>query len=586
MRGILALATLVLGASTLMAANPAATPDQQPGPPPGPPPPPPMTGTLEGATPGSDGALFKSLGWDKYREKTRVSFYGYIQEGISTNNTIKKGDPGILYPDDPGNYGNGAIPTDAQGPIIGLEDADKPVMENVELWIERGIRGNMVLGVTPTPGPMYKHFDWGFSSETDYGRSVNPCRMTGFDTDWAMNPSPQQDTFNGYHWLCEPTAQFDLYFPILKGVALRIGRQPDQAMTDEIPPQAFFSPNMFYTHSYSLTRAHQQLGARIFATVMHSHQYGYVMAEFMVDPNAQQAAHTLNGSPNYGFGVRYRTPKMSWWVDYTGRFGPGEVKLVCSTPGDVESCVLPEKALWVNDQLANDHIFSATHQMFFENALQITHEFGPKIKADILFQFGKQSGDGAATTVATYSPAGPDACGLLYYYTPTIVRPLCRGGGSDFNPGAPAFNGASYDSITAHVTYSFNKKTNASFRIEQFHNPNAYFGEPPFAAINYPWYTGKYQATGECYDSEAYCYPGPPVWGAVTGAFNEITGGMNYNPNVHVRIRPEIRYDWQSGNYGIPAFGQNNLLIEKAPYVTYNTESSQFTAAIDTVFYF
>jgi hypothetical protein len=589
MQRVLAIAVLLIGSSFLMAANPpASSPDKPPAnpasaEPQGPPPPPPMTGTLEGATPGSDGLLFQSLGWDKsLREKSRVSFYGYIQNGISTNNTIKKGDPGELYPDDPGNAGPGAIGNGATG-IIGLSDTDKVTMEQLELWIERGIRGNMVPGVTPTPGPMYKHFDWGFSSETDYGRAQNPCRMTGFDHDWAMNPSAQQDTFDRYDWFCQPTAQLDLYFPVLKGIALRIGRQPDQVMTDEVPPNAFFSPNLFYSHAYSMTRAHQQLGARIFATVMHSHQYGYAMAEFMVDPNAQQATHSLNGSPNYGFALRYRTPKMDTWVDYSGRFGPGEIKMNCNAA--VTSCTSPVKEVWINDQLANDHLFSTTHQMFFENALQITHEFSPKWKADILFQFGKQFGDGAATTAATYTPAGLGGSGpgilnlgfcehVFYEYSATVIRPACRN----------QFTGASFDDITAHVTYSFNKKLNASFRVEQFHDPNAYFGEPPFSALSYPQYTGLSGTT--CGSEGGYCYDGPPIWGAVEGAHNDVTGGINYNPNIHFRIRPEIRYDWQSGSYGIPMFGQNNLLIESGPGYTTNTSSSQVTAAIDTILYF
>jgi hypothetical protein len=437
---------------------------------------------------------------------------------------------------------------------------------------------------------MYKHFDWGFSSEVDYGRAQNPCRMTGFDMNWPMNPSAQNDTFNRYNWFCEPTAQFDLYFPVLKGIALRIGRQPDQTMTDEIPPQAFFSPNNFYSHAYSMTRAHQQLGARIFAMVMHSHQYGYATAEFMVEPNAQQSTHSLNGSPNYNFGLRYRTPKMDTWVDYTGRFGPGEDKLICATAGDISSCNIGPSYKYWNGQLANDHLFSATHQMFFENALQITHEFSPKWKADILFQFGKQFGDGADTTVATYTPAGPNVCGApsivsVYEYSPTVIRPDCR----------TNFTGASFDDITFHVTYSFNKKLNASFRIEQMHDPNGYFGEPPFSGLSYPSYTGLSATSCSSGDlahqsqQSCYYYEGPPVWNAIQGAHNEVTGGINYNPNVHFRIRPEIRYDWQSGSYGIPAFGQNNLLIyntdtDTSPYTT--TSSSQVTAAVDTVLYF
>jgi len=588
MQRIFAIAILLTGASFLMAQAPAK-------PPMGPPPPPPMTGTLEGATPGSDGLLFQSMGWDKFREKSRVSIYYYMQSGISTNNTIKKGDPGYIDADDTFNYGNGAIGNNANGPVATPSDADEITFEQTEQFIERGIRGNMVIGVTPTPAPMYKHFDWGFLSDTVYGRQVNGCRMTGFDRDWAMNPNPQNDTFDRYNWLCEPNAYFDLYFPVLKGVALRIGRQADQLMTDEIPPNAFFSPNNFYSHTYGFYRIEQVLGGRIIATIMHSHKNGFLMGEFNVNASNQQSAHSLNGAYNYGYALRYRTPHMDTWVDYTGRLGPAEVKINCSTVevDDEEelSCTSPVKSLWISDQLPQNHVFSTTHQMFFENALQIKHEFRPKWTVEAFFQFGKQFGngadgsDGTNVTISTYTPAGPDVCGAPSFisvdqYSATVSLPACKTG----------FTGASYVSEEGRVTYEFNKKLNATFRIEQFHNPNAFFGEPMFAALNYPWYAGL--SGQDCYNSGGsgdYCYEGPPIWGAAKGSFNDISWGANYNPNVHFRIRPEIRYDWQSGNYGVPLFGQNNLLIWTNPsdtHYTSNTESSQLTAAIDTVFYF
>ena len=590
MQRILAIAVLVIGASYLMAANPpSSSPDnaaanpaaagQPAGPPPGP-----QNPMLENASPGSDGLLSEALGWEKYRQKTGVSIYFYMQSGISTNNNIKKGDPGYIYADE-GNEGNGAIPNNANGPVATPSDADEITFEQIEMNIEKTVAGNMVIGATPTPAPMSKKFDWGFDADILYGRQVNGCRMTGFDHDWAMNPSAQLDTYNRYNWLCMPNAYFDLYFPILKGVAIRVGRQADQEMTDEIPPMFFFAPNDFYSHTYGFYRINQVLGGRVTATIMHSHKNGFLMGEFMVDANQKQAAHTLNGSVNYGYALRYRTPHMDTWVDYTGRFGPDEVKISC--PDGLASCKVPEKALWVSDQLNAQHLFSTGHQMMFENALQVMHEFRPKWKVEALIQFGKQFGDGAATTIETFT-AGGLSYGLCEYvsyeYSATLTIPACKN----------HFTGASYLSYEGRVHYEFNKKLNATFRIEQFRNPNAYFGQPMFAALNYPSYTGlSANASTGCWSySESTCYDGPPIWGAAKGAFNDITGGINYNPVKWMRIRPEIRYDWQSGNYGIPLFGQNNLILytdsatTSNGFFTNNTESSQVTAAVDTVFYF
>ena len=225
--------------------------------------------------------------------------------------------------------------------------------------------------------------------------------------------------------------------------------------------------------------------------------------------------------------------------------------------------------MWVGDQFNQNHLFSTTHQEFFENALQIQHEFRPHWKAELFFQFGKQFGDGADSTVASNTPAietpaAAAACSHLtagdwtdgVYTYGNVTRNACTSN----------FTGASYNSEEGRVTYEFNKKLNATFRVEQFHNPNGFFGQPMFASWN------------------NYNSAGPPIWSsAVKGSFNDVTWGANYNPDVHFRIRPEIRYDWQSGNYGFPAFGQNNLLISTW---TGGTKSSQVTAAIDTVFYF
>src|SRR5208283_2275230 len=112
----------------------------------------------------------------------------YIQVGISTNNTIKKGDPEI----------NGAEPGDANGPVAVPSDADVPMLNGIETYIHRNAHSNIVVGVTPTPAPMGKKFDWGFLSDTTYGRNPKGCVMAGFDANWPMNASAQYDAYDRY----------------------------------------------------------------------------------------------------------------------------------------------------------------------------------------------------------------------------------------------------------------------------------------------------------------------------------------------------------------------------------------------------
>lgn len=478
--------------------------------------------------PNGEGLLLNSMGWDKIQKKTGVIAQYYIELGISTNNTIEKGDP---------STGNAAQPEDANGPVAWPSDADELTLEQVEQFLHRNDKSNIISGITPTPAPMLKKFDWGFLSDTVYGRSSKGCLMTGFDKDWAMNANAANDTNNRYQYLCQPNAYFDLYFPVLKGVTLQLGRMDDLVVIDEVPPAAQWSPNVFYSKSYDFYRDMTVLGGRLDANIFHNQRMGYLMGEFGVN-NGNKTVYSMNGNLNYVYALRYRSPKMGTWLDYSGRVGDGNVKVNagCSVGA---GCTTPIKPLWVNDNLGNYHLFSPRSQKMFENALRIEKEFLPRWKITAQVQFGKQFGDGEADTIATYTPAvfsaTSNALALNICNLPQpAATPYCRAG----------FTGASFLSYEGMATYTFRpQKLTAALRLEQFRNPNGYFGQPAFAAVD-----NTYGAAAGM----------PPNWGGVKGAFNEVTGGVNYNPTRYIRIRPEIRYDWQTGNYVANAFGQNN----------------------------
>lgn len=485
------------------------------------------------------------MGWDKLQKTTGITAEYYFELGISTNNTIERGDPAT---------GNAAQPGNANGPVAWPSDADEPTFEQIEEFIHRNDKSNIVSGVTPTPAPMLKKFDWGFMSDTVYGRSAKGCLMAGFDSNWAMNPNPANDTENRYIYICQPNAFVSLYFPVLRGITLQLGRMDDTVATDEIPPAAQWGPNMFYSKSYGFYRDMTVLGGRVSANIFHSKRRGYLLGEFGVN-NGDKTVYSMNGNLNYVYALRYRTPKMSTGIHYSGRVGYGNVK---ANPGCsiTAGCTTPIKPLWVSDNLDNYHVFSPNSQRLFENTLIIEKEFRPRWKVTAQVQFGKQYGDGNADTIAIYSPAifssASHALNLGICNLPQpAATPYCRTG----------FTGASYLSYGGVATYTFKpRKLAGSLRLEEFRNPNGYFDGPPFAVVDNTY--GK--AAGL-----------PPNWGGIKGAFNEVTGGVNYNPARSVRIRPEIRYDWQSGNYVGNGFGQNN------PNGV--TSSSQVTAAIDTV---
>jgi hypothetical protein len=582
MKRIFAIGLLVIGASYLLAAdppassssnaaNPAAVEETAGGPPPPHAPPP-------------EGWLANSLGADKLTKKTGVKIWDYAQGGFSTNNVIQKGD----------STNGAATSGDGTGPFAGPADADTFNFDQVELFIEKDIKGTTVMGPGGMPGPFYKHFDWGFMSETAYGRQANGCRMAGFDRDWSINPSPKNDATQRYLWLCEPNANIDLYFPVLRGIGVRIGRQPDQLIELESPPMFRMSPDMFYTHPYGFFRNSMNLGVRIAPMIFNNPKQGVLMAEFFMSNGGMWGTSTnsLSGSHpgGYGYALHYKSPDMSLWMDYTGRIGPGNIKANADCGGGAGSpgysfydggywdgvCTTPIKPLWVSDVLGTLHVFSPRNQTMFENALAVQKELRPQhMKLTGQIQWGKQYGDGKVDTIATYSPpafGGPAAapnglspiiCSIsLPVLVGTGTTPLCRAG----------FTGASYLSYMGQITYNLSKtmvnfpptsKWNVSMRAEQFRNPNGYFNEPPMAQVTNAW--GPLKGA-------------PPDWGGVHGAFNDISWGVNYNAATHVRIRPEIRYDWQTGNYQYKAYGQGNPNGQ--------TSSSQVTASMDTVFYF
>lgn len=60
---------------------------------------------------------------------------------------------------------------------------------------------------------------------------------------------------------------------------------------------------------------------------------------------------------------------------------------------------------------------------------------------------------------------------------------------------------------------------------------------------------------------------------AVRSDFNAVTLGLTYKINKSAILRPEVRYDWQSGNNGVNAFGGG-------------TADKQTTLSTDLVIYF
>ncbi len=148
-----------------------------------------------------------------------------------------------------------------------------------------------------------------------------------------------------------------------------------------------------------------------------------------------------------------------------------------------------------NIQMPLARIISGNGQQREHHSLSIGFKPADAWQANVEFVYGKQHGDGKPGTIDILT----------------------------FNPAlGNFFTGGAYSGVVAQAVYTANDKLSYGARYELFKDPQ---GIALF-----------------------------PVT-AVPGEFNALTFGMTYKLSKNAIIRPEIRYDWQTGNNGIKAFG-------------------------------
>jgi len=94
---------------------------------------------------------------------------------------------------------------------------------------------------------------------------------------------------------------------------------------------------------------------------------------------------------------------------------------------------------------------------------------------------------------------------------------------------------ASWYGVDQYVNYSLHKVVKAGLRFEWFRDAD-----------------GTRVSGSE--------FRGNPNRGAFAGDFFSVTGGVNYTPHPNITFRPEVRYDWFSGE-GRPFNGNNNQVM-------------------------
>jgi hypothetical protein len=345
---------------------------------------------------------------------------------------------------------------------------------------------NIMPIVTPLPGPTPKKFDFSLMGEIDYGRDCQPARMAGWDTHWTVNePAATNATFamdNKFNFVCAPELYTQLYFPVWKGMTLRVGRWGDM-LTLEIPPNPSGpNPNYFYSHSYSfLADVTQVFGWLASVNIMRSHKHGWMDFEFGSN-QGNITLHSYAGTPfqNFEAALRWRSPHMTTWVDYNTRMGAGEIN-VNPTTGKYNTTDFSNGSAF---------IYSTKHQLRQYHELIINHEVGKHWNLTAEGNYMKQAGNMTNTLSPFMAPFGGDVAYGVY----------------------------------GRAVYKFNPKFSVGGRIETLHDTQGLFLFP-LDILNGP----------------STCFVVP---GAKCGNFNEFTFGANFNPTKYLRIRPEFRHDW------------------------------------------
>ena len=166
-----------------------------------------------------------------------------------------------------------------------------------------------------------------------------------------------------------------------------------------------------------------------------------------------------------------------------------------------------------NIQMPISRIISANGQKREHHSLSVGFKPADAWQANVEYVYGKQSGDGQPGTIDILT----------------------------FNPAiGNFFTGGEYSGIVAQAVFSASDKLSYGARYENFKDTK---GVALF-----------------------------PVT-AVPSEFNAVTLGMTYKINKSAILRPEVRYDWQTGNNGINAFGGG-------------TADKQTTLSTDLIIYF
>ena len=405
-----------------------------------------------------------------------VKAFGYLKVGYSKNDTS-------THAESTGGSSN--------HPVAGPSD-EQLQLNSLIVALNRPIKSSIIPRATPLPGPKPEEFSWGFWTEVLYGRDALPAQSFGFDDDWPANKTPDGVAVgsNRQNYFAMPQAFVQVYAPFYKGMALTVGRF-GSGVGHEIPSSWRPSPNVFYSHTYAfLSQPDQVTGALLSAKLMEN-SFGLLAAEFGV-VNGRQNWQDNNDDKSIIGALRWRSPNMSTWLDYSFMIG--------NEQNDLSKISEP--------QMPTSRVISPRGQLREHHSLSLTMHPVSKLTTTAEVVYGKQHADGRADTIDALT--------------------------------GPNYEGGSYMGAYLQAVYDYSKTLRYAIRGEHFRDRKN---------------TALFPVT------------------VTPGDFNAITAGLQWDAHPNVLIRPEIRYDWQTHNDGVNAFGNGR-------------DDKQTTFSVDLTLYF
>jgi hypothetical protein len=390
-------------------------------------------------------------------------------------------------------------------------------MNSIWEWFHRDIKANMVPRIMPLPGPTPEHFSWGYKASLEYGRDCQPGRMAGYDMHWGVN---------------EPGAT-------------------NTALAASTKQNFLCTPDSFLQIYLPIFKGIAITGGR----------YG--------DGLIYEIPSNLPSSPN-------------WFYSHTYAFysGSDQVLGVLASVNLVRSVkkgnLLAEFEVNSGEQTA---ISPSGNTM--ENIGGALHWRSPKMSTGVDYNF--RAGNGNVKTNAAGVPINKTDFGAIY----TLRSPNgqmrqrhdvivthkfnahwnTQAEGVYFNQagdkqvstvwtfGGPKFGGDHAAGVNGRVIYNFNQKLAAGVRLETFHDSNGFFLLP----LN--------------------LYVKNKVPTLSKGSFNDATFGLNYMPTKFIKLRPELRYDWNDNG----AFGTGNVAVANG---SQKPQKNQVMGNLEMLFYF